>query len=48
MGNMVADLGYRLIYMPQISNNAVGPDTSWYLNNNTIHELQASLRYRLQ
>ncbi|HWA17640.1 MAG TPA: hypothetical protein VG757_01465 [Devosia sp.] len=48
MGNMVADLGYRLIYIPQISNNAVAPDTSWYINGNTIHEIQASLRYRLQ
>lgn len=48
MGNMVADLGYRLIYMPQLSNNALGPDPSWYLNDNTVHEVQATLRYRLQ
>jgi opacity protein-like surface antigen len=48
MGSMVADLGYRFIYLPQLSNNALGPDPSWYLNDNTVHEIQASLRYRLQ
>ncbi|MEO6394760.1 MAG: hypothetical protein ABIO40_02490 [Devosia sp.] len=48
MGNWVGDLGYRMLYMPQISNNAVGPDVSWYINGNTVHELQASIRYRLQ
>ncbi|MEQ1770911.1 MAG: hypothetical protein ABL879_13825 [Devosia sp.] len=48
MGSWVGDLGYRFIYMPQISNNAVGPDTSWYINQNTVHEVQASIRYRLK
>jgi opacity protein-like surface antigen len=47
MGNLVADLGYRMIYLPQLSNNAVAVP-SFYINGNTIHEVQATLRYRLQ
>ena len=47
MGSMVADLGYRMIYMPQLSNNQTFPNTSYYLNDNLVHELRASLRYRL-
>ena len=47
-GAWVGDLGYRMIYMPQLSNNAVGPDTSWYLNGNSVHEVRATVRYRLQ
>jgi opacity protein-like surface antigen len=45
-GSWVGDLGYRLIYMPQISNNAVGPTPSFYLNDNTIHEVRGTVRYR--
>ncbi len=51
MGDMVADLGYRLIYMPQITNgDAALPAPSlspYYVNNATIHELRGTLRYRL-
>lgn len=47
MGDWVGDVGYRFIYMPQISNNAPGIP-SWYINDNTVHEVQASIRYRLQ
>jgi hypothetical protein len=48
MGAMVGDLGYRAIYMPQLSNNAVGPtNTSYYLNGNIAQEVRATLRYRL-
>jgi hypothetical protein len=47
MGNWVADLGYRLIYMPTITNNAYGM-ASWYINGNTIHEIRGTVRYRLQ
>jgi len=47
MGSMVADLGYRAIYMPQISNNAVGPQPAWYINSNVVQEVRATLRYRL-
>jgi hypothetical protein len=45
MGNMVADLGYRMIYMPQITNGdaAVNP---YYVNQAIIHEVRGSLRYR--
>jgi len=46
-GTWVADLGYRMIYMPTITNNAVGK-ASYYLNGNTIHEIRGTLRYRLQ
>lgn len=52
MGTMVADLGYRGIYMPQISNGdaaleppALGP---YYIDHNLIHELRGTVRYRLQ
>lgn len=47
MGNLVADVGYRLMYLPQISNNTPGA-SSFYLNDNTIHEVRGTLRYRLQ
>lgn len=50
MGNMVADLGYRMIYMPQITNgdaaNASTNATPYYINQNIIHEVRGSLRYR--
>jgi hypothetical protein len=45
-GAWVADLGYRLLYMPKIS-NYVAP-TSWYAYDNTVHEVRGTLRYRLQ
>jgi hypothetical protein len=47
MGNAVADLGYRLIYMPQLSNNVEFPRSSYYLNQNFVNEIRATLRYRL-
>ena len=47
MGNIVADLGYRLMYLPQISNNTPGV-ASFYLNDNTVHEVRGTLRYRFQ
>jgi hypothetical protein len=47
MGNWVADLGYRLIYMPTITNGAYGMP-SWYINGDTIHEIRGTIRYRLQ
>jgi hypothetical protein len=46
-GTWVADLGYRLLYMPTITNDAVGMP-SYYLNGNTVHEIRGTLRYRLQ
>ena len=49
MGTMVADVGYRMIYMPQITNGdaALTPASPYYINNNVINEIRASLRYRL-
>jgi hypothetical protein len=47
MGNMVADIGYRVMYLPQISNNTPGV-ASFYLNDNTVHEVRGTLRYRFQ
>ena len=46
-GTFVADLGYRLLYLPQISNNYAG-GTSYYLNDNFVHEIRGTLRYRLK
>ncbi len=46
-GTWVADLGYRMIYEPTISNNALGMP-SWYINNNTIHEVRGTVRYRFK
>jgi hypothetical protein len=45
MGNIVTDLGYRGIYMPTITNGdgAVSP---YYINNDWIHEVRATVRYR--
>lgn len=49
MGTIVADLGYRMIYMPQLSNgsNALGkPQGPYFINDNFIHEVRGTLRYR--
>jgi hypothetical protein len=45
-GSWVADLGYRLLYLPKISNYAVAPNTPYYLNDNTVHEIRGTVRYR--
>jgi hypothetical protein len=47
MGNIVADVGYRMMYLPQISNNNPGGG-SFYLNDNTVHEVRGTVRYRFQ
>jgi hypothetical protein len=44
-GNWVADLGYRMIYMPTISNYVSGDN--FYLHDNTLHEIRGTVRYRL-
>ncbi len=50
MGNIVADLGYRLIYMPQITNGDEAlplPTLSpFYINDAMIHEARGTIRYR--
>ncbi len=48
-GQWVADVGYRMIYMPTITNGQDAfPFNPYYLNGNTVHELRATVRYRLQ
>jgi opacity protein-like surface antigen len=47
MGNIVADVGYRLLYMPQLSNNTPGV-SSFYINDATVHEVRGTVRYRFQ
>jgi len=49
MGNMVADLGYRMIYMPQVSNGVAAlsaGQSPFYINNAVTHEVRGTLRYR--
>jgi hypothetical protein len=49
MGNIVTDVGYRMLYMPQITDGsaAVPPAaTPFYINNAFIHELRGTVRYR--
>lgn len=49
MGAVVADLGYRALYMPQLSNGtaaqgfAQGP---YFVNDNFVHEVRGTVRYR--
>ncbi len=43
MGSVVADLGYRMIYMNKITNQSASP---YYVNNNFIHEVRGTVRYR--
>lgn len=45
MGSLVADMGYRMVYLPTITNGA-NDTTPFYLNDNFIHELRGTLRYR--
>lgn len=49
MGAVVADLGYRMLYMPQLSNgsNALGTTQGpYFINDNLVHEVRGTLRYR--
>ena len=50
MGNWVADLGYRGVYLNQINNAptdpAVTPGLYYEVNHNLIHELRGTVRYR--
>ncbi len=43
-GSWVADLGYRMVYMPTISNYV--PGDTFYLHDNTLHEVRGTVRYR--
>lgn len=46
MGSVVADLGYRGIYMNKVMSQPPLPANAYIINNNFIHEIRASLRYR--
>jgi hypothetical protein len=43
-GSWVADLGYRLLYLPTISNYV--PGDTFYLHDTTVHEIRGTVRYR--
>ncbi|KKB76021.1 hypothetical protein VW35_20045 [Devosia soli] len=45
-GSHVADLGYRGIYMNKVMSQPANLANAYIINNNFIHELRASLRYR--
>jgi len=47
MGNIVADLGYRGIYMNKVMSQPPAVADTYIINNNFINELRASVRYRL-
>ena len=47
-GSWVADVGYRFMYMPKISNYVAGTNTSFYINDNTVNEIRGTVRYRFQ
>ncbi len=47
MGNWVTDVGYRGLYINQINNApTTDPDLYYEANNNWIHELRGTVRYR--
>ncbi|MGV3492218.1 MAG: outer membrane protein [Devosia sp.] len=48
MGDWVADVGYRGLYINQINNAPTDPETESYyeIDNNWIHELRTTVRYR--
>lgn len=46
MGTVVADLGYRGIYMNKVMSQPATGTVPYLINNNFIHELRATLRYR--
>lgn len=44
-GSVVADVGYRGVYINRLSNGAAAPDTVWS-DHNFLHEVRGTLRYR--
>jgi len=49
LGNIVTDVGYRLLYTPQITNGSAAmlpAATPYYINNVVTHELRGTVRYR--
>ncbi|HHY50500.1 MAG TPA: hypothetical protein GYA10_12215, partial [Alphaproteobacteria bacterium] len=48
MGNLVFDAGYRGLWIGQVNNAPnIDPDTYYTIDNNFIHELRGTVRYRL-
>lgn len=45
-GAAVADIGYRGIYMNKVMSQPANMANSYVINNNFIHELRTSIRYR--
>ncbi len=46
MGDIVADLGYRGIYMNKVMSQPPLPANAYIINNNFIQEVRGSVRYR--
>lgn len=46
MGSAVADIGYRGLYLPTIHNNVAATPGTLISNDNFIHELRGTVRYR--
>ncbi len=46
MGDVVADLGYRGIYMNKVMSQPPAPVDAYIINNNFIHEVRGTVRYR--
>ncbi len=47
MGSVVADLGYRGIYMNKVMSQPPSAPPPYIINNNFIHEVRGTVRYRL-
>lgn len=46
MGDIVADFGYRGIYMNKVMSQPANIANAYVINNNFIHELRGTVRYR--
>ena len=47
MGTWVADLGYRALYIHEINNSPTTDPAGYFeINNNWIHEVRGTVRYR--
>jgi opacity protein-like surface antigen len=46
MGDVVADLGYRAIYMDKVMSTPPNLANAYIINQNWIHEVRGTLRYR--
>lgn len=46
MGAWVADVGYRGVYIAQVNNRPTTGNTYYEINDNFVHELRSTVRYR--